>query len=241
MVPFYNMNGARVTFHHQLGTEWSMMAQLYAGVTRHTVRIPLGPATFKSDDIIGIHASVTNSIVTLEASYMRLHFDLSQLPQLPASVQGPIHNDLGQFYGLGARINYHHALAITEIGQRSVNGTMPAYRGGYITLGYNWRQWTPSVTFSTIRTTNESARSKMTALSGGVDIFDVNQYSITAGLRYDINAHMDVKASVQRIQTRAGSYGFFSGFLNSNNQIDLSTAAPDHPVYIGRVAFDLTF
>lgn len=236
MVPFYNMNGGFVTFNDNLNNNWSVNAELFGGQTRTTLTIPLGPASFTGKGIIGGKLALTNDIVTLEASAMSLHFDLATLPQL--STAGPTNDAYGNFVGLGAKVNYHHMIMIGEVGQRHVSGTLPAYRGGYLTLGYNMNKWTPSLTYSKIITTNNSKRTSLVNLVG-YDPFNANQSSITAGVRYDINSNIDLKASIQRIDTH-GTFGFFNGFNGTNTLIPTATA-PTKAVYIGRFAIDVTF
>jgi hypothetical protein len=253
MVPFYNMDGVRATFRHALSRNWSTTMQAFLGDDRSTVNIPLGPAVLHANEIAGLRASITNNIWTFEASYMHVKFDLDQLPQLQHANEGGTivnlyslypqlnaNNETGQFVGLGAKMLYHSWLFISELGERFVTGTLPAYRGGYVTFGRQIGKWLPTLTFSGIRTTNEDKRSFLTTEPNAYDVFDTNQNSITAAMRYTINKNMDVKLSVERVDLIGNSFGFFGGFKNGN-QLDTSARPPSGPVYIARVAFDVLF
>ncbi len=239
LVPFYNMNGLRATFNNTIDN-WNIQTQLYYGYEKDTLTIPLGPATFRGKNISGINWQISHGDWLFHLAYMYLQFSLGQLPQFNPQVQGPIENNTGQFIGLGAQYHRRHFIATSELGERMVNGTMPAYRGGYLTLGYQLGKWLPNITISALRTTNEGKRIGLApAVNLTSDPFDANQNSLTIGTKYNINSHMDIKLEGQAIDT-LGTYGFFAGY-KEDHAFNTGVNPPDHPVYLGRIAFDMSF
>lgn len=255
MIPWYNLNGAMVTLSHPFDGAWTAASKTYYGMAKSKVNFPLGIADLTAQNVVGEQLSVTNNILTLQASYMHADYSIGTIPQLsPLASIGlnpSVPKTPASFLGLGGKLDYKHFLVISEVGERNVGGQtgqqMPAYLGGYTTFGYQYHKWLPSITFAALKTTNKDKvldASKVTE-ANKKPAFKTNpmitsQNSITAGLKYSINDNMDVKGSVERVYTHGG-YGMFDGFRNDSGDFDPSVNPVGKPVNIYQIAYDLTF
>ena len=176
---------------------------------------------------------------------MHSYFDIASLPQLPGGTG--VQKAPAYFIGAAAKLDYKNFLAITEIGKRQVGGPpseqMPAYVGGYATIGYKYHNFLPTFTFSALRTTNKSKVLDPQKLPG-TKPFPPNpmittQNSFTAALKYNFNQNIDVKASIKRVYT-CGGWGTFGGFRTSTG-FDNTKKPVGKPVNIYQVALDLVF
>jgi hypothetical protein len=254
LIPWYNINGGMLNLSKSLAGSWGIKSQTYYGVAKSKVNFPLGIGDLRAFNVIGEDLSVSNDILTLQASYMHSFFDIKSLPQL--SGKG-VPKTPAYFIGLAAKLDYKNFLAITEIGKRQVGGTtfhqdhpglggeMPAYIGGYATVGYKYHNFLPSLTFSAIRTTNKSKVFDPTVLptggTNGPNPMVTTQNSFTAALKYNFNQNIDVKASIQRIYT-CGGWGTFGGFREGTGSTFTTNTKPvGRPVNIYQVALDLIF
>jgi hypothetical protein len=245
MIPWYNLNGAMVTLSHPFDGEWTAASKSYYGMAKSKVNFPLGISNLTAKNVIGEQLSVTNNILTLQASYMHADYSIGTIPQLIP--YGPDNDTVpttpASFLGLGGKLDYKHFLVISEVGERKVGGQagkqMPAYLGGYTTFGYQYHKWLPSITFAALKTTNKDKVLDPPGFKTNPMI--TSQNSITAGLKYSINDNMDVKGSVERVYTHGG-YGMFDGFRDGNGGNFNTSAAPvGKPVNIYQVSYDLTF
>jgi hypothetical protein len=253
LIPWYNINGAMLNLSKPLGSSWSITSKTYYGFAKSKVNFPLGISDLKAYNIMGEDLSVSNNILTLQASYMHSFFSIKNLPQLAGT---DLAKTPAYFIGLAAKLDYKNFLAITEIGKRQVGGTpydssnatsgeMPAYLGGYATVGYKYHNFLPSLTFSALRTTNKSKVLVPTPPTGKSKFAQnpmiTTQNSITAALKYNINQNMDVKASIQRIYT-CGGWGTFGGFRQGNgDNFNYDNKPVGKPVNVYQLAFDLVF
>ena len=255
LIPWYNLNGGMVTLSHPFDGEWKVISKTYYGMAKSKVNFPLGMGDLTAKNVVGEQVAVTNNILTLQASYMHGSYsikNLNMLGQLDPNHKTNVASTPASMLGLGAKLNYHHFLVLSEIGERKIgdakggpsNSQMPAYLGGYTTVGYQYHKWLPTFTAGAIKTTNAN---KVLGTGHTAGIFNndssnpmiASQNSYTAALKYNINNNMDVKGSVERVYTHGG-YGFFNGFA-PNGDITQPEAAPKKPVMVYQVAYDLMF
>lgn len=256
LIPWYNLNGGMVTLSHPFDGEWKAISKTYYGMAKSKVNFPLGMGDLTAKNVVGEQVSVTNNILTLQASYMHASYSIKNLNMLgdltrkKGDPQTTVGSTPASMLGLGAKLNYHHFLVLSEIGERNVGyakgststqSQMPAYLGGYTTIGYQYHKWLPTFTAAAIKTTNADKvlpADKMDKLKTNPMIASQNSY--TAALKYNINDNMDVKGSVERVYTHGG-YGFFNGFAPNGSFNDTPEAAPKKPVMVYQVAYDLMF
>ena len=254
LIPWYNINGATLNLSKSLTGSWGINSKTYYGFAKSKVNFPMGIGDLSALNIMGETLSVSNDRLTLQASYMHAYFSIHSLPQLTGAPTPVVPKTSAYFLGLAAKLNYKNFLAISEIGKRQVGGhaptgtdhqggEMPAYLGGYATVGYKYRNFLPSITFSAIRTTNKSKVLIPTPSSGAFPQNPIitTQNAITAALKYNINQNMDVKASMQRIYT-CGGWGMFDGFREGTNGAFSGGNSPvGKPVNVYQLAFNLVF
>lgn len=101
------------------------------------------------------------------------------------------------------------------------NGTLIGGKSYYVTSGYQMEDWLPHITYARII-------APANAFSYG------NQYSVTTGLKFDINHSTDIKFEWQKITPEKNSWGLFiRDQLNLPEKFD--------PINLYKVAMDFVF
>lgn len=101
------------------------------------------------------------------------------------------------------------------------NGTIIGGKSYYLTSGYQMGDWLPHLTYARMLSPDD-------AISYG------DQYSVTAGLKYDINHGTDIKFEWQKVTPEQHSWG-----LIQRDQTDLSKKLD--PINVYKVAMDFVF
>jgi opacity protein-like surface antigen len=173
--------------------ESTVSLQAFGG--NHT--LPTSQSSFgvetKFRDIIGGVVSWTDETVSLRASYTQANVTSDQ----DWNVEGQVlpmtrfDSDKATFIGLGARYDQGNFFALTELTRTEVEGFYSDVDAAYVTLGYNVSSITPYV--SVARSETQDNEERMVFHKG---LLDIERTSYTAGLRWDVQSNMAVKADV---------------------------------------------
>jgi hypothetical protein len=201
LVPFNNINGAEVLYHHHLGqSSWSVNVQPFIGENKSKYDLPLPPTTnplttltFKENNLYGADVTVGNPQFSLRGVYA--HTSLSAFTASGAQV---FENASTSFYGVGAKADIHHVIMDAEWAHRKTPSNIASLTGYYGMVGYRYNKWLPLFTYAHLKTTNNV----MSALREA-------QQSYTLGLDYYINSYLVAKGSVSRITPLDNTNGLF--------------------------------
>ncbi|MFN3713820.1 MAG: hypothetical protein ACK4SX_09185 [Alcanivoracaceae bacterium] len=159
-------------------------------------------------------------------------------------------NTRTRFYTVGLSYDDGRWLGITEFGKSTQNGWLPDTTSCYGTVGYRIGRFLPHLTYSHVRIDDPDKRSfdnvswtapppapplpiPNPAGSFIEAVYQIDQESWTAGVRYDHRRGLALKADVQRV---GGFAGNGSGFFTPPTGGD----TPDH-LWIYRVSLDVMF
>jgi len=141
-----------------------------------------------------------------------------------------------EFYSLGYEINWGHFISIAEWVKIHGDDKLVAdSMAWYVLVGLNWEDFTPYVTYSTYRTTDDSQRiltntvtnnyinpfsyfgplpipqpqTMQTSMNELFALTNIHQSTIDVGMRYDIAPSTAVKFDYRYVIPEAGTGGFF--------------------------------
>lgn len=170
----------------------------------------------------GLHAVLGNDWLELHASHTEGDFDLRGIDSISGYLGGlemagfpavadqfGTSNRHGTFDGLGFDANLDNFRLIGEYTRRGTDGLIANTTGWYTTLAYTYKAFTPHITFSELKTTEDFSGEILAAtamppmLAMGTMQFahmnKVNESSVTVGLRWDVANNTALKMEWQRI------------------------------------------
>lgn len=181
----------------------------------------------------GVHAVLSNDWLALHAGHTEGDFDLRGIDAIDGFLSGldamgfpsvakqfGTDNRHGTFDGIGVDANWENFRFIGEYTKRSTDGLIANTTGWYATVAYQYQAFTPHLTFSELKTTEDYSGEILAAgampppLAMGTMQFahmnKVNESSVTAGLRWDVASNTALKLEWQRINPDNDSSPLFS-------------------------------
>lgn len=248
--PLSDIDGADALYRKQFG-DTNIEVHAYTGHSAMNIR----GGSANLDKIRGLKSSFNWNGLTAQISYARADMSLrwsdafsqNLLQALVASGHGAIVPELSgsdgktSFMSAGLQYDQNRLLLIAEVARRNVDRYIDSGIGWYLTTGYRLNSFTPYLTLARQRETSpvSSAFTGLPALDNGLAAFNAGrnkaQRSIGAGLRWDAERNVAIKAQFERIQPGPGGLGIFL----PNQPSDY--LKPDGPTHVLSVAVDFVF
>jgi len=229
LIPIPNANGAMISLHTHFNGFDIQLTPLAASATPEFDFIHK-KANVDARDILGIAASIHNALFYARSSYIRGRIDVDYpYYKLAAHYDMPL---IPNIYGTEAsvfdgavNVNWHNLEIISEYAYREINGFLPDSEAWYVLLGYHFPHFFPNITYAKILTTDKAWRNVPNAANTVLlhTVFDTDQYSVEAGLRYDVTDAIAVKCSWQHMVPQHGTRGLFS--LTPMDVVDIVNVA----------------
>ncbi|QUM83384.1 MULTISPECIES: porin [unclassified Moritella] len=231
IAPISSFNGVDVTYQRDVGDTTLALQVSYGNDSSSGEDNSVGKDVDFSD-IAGLSATLSYEEWVFRGTYFQTDLN-SKDTGLP--LLGAFEKNKAQFVGAGISYDNGSLVAISEYTISKVEGTYADTESAYITLGYRLEAFTPYVSYSYLKTTDDEKR---VGSPPDMALLNWQRTTYSAGTRYDISANLALKLDV----TYAGDFGGTSGALTSN--IDSKTYAntkefDDTIVYT--VSFDAVF
>ncbi|QFI39936.1 hypothetical protein FR932_20005 [Moritella marina ATCC 15381] len=198
IAPITSFNGVDVTYERDLG-DATLALQASYGSDKSSGDDNSVEEDVDFKDISGLSATLSYEDWVFRTTYFQTELN-SKLT---------FNNDQGQFIGAGVSYDNGSLIAISEYTISKVEGAYADTESAYITLGYRVEAFTPYVSYSYLKTTDDEKRIANSPQSAALN-WQRSTYSV--GTRYDISANLALKLDV----TYAGNFGDTTGALSSN-------------------------
>ena len=224
IAPITSFNGVDVTYQHDIGDATLALQASYGNDSSSGEDNSVG-VDVDFSDIAGLSATLSYEEWVFRGTYFQTKLDSGQIIGL--SDLKSFDHDKGQFIGAGVSYDNGNLIAVSEYAVSKVEGAYADTESAYITLGYRVEAFTPYVSYSYLKTTDDENRkaAKDTLLLS----WERTTYSV--GTRYDINHNLALKLDA----TYAGDFGDTTGALSGN----LTKEFDDTIVYT--ISFDAVF
>lgn len=239
-VPFHSYNGVEFTYSNLIDKYFYTIQANYG---KEHISIPIHSMNqtldTKINDIKAINLTFGNEIAEIRATYMHgkttarnsdLDLLFSTMKTLGltniANKYEYIDKD-SEYLGFGLFINQNNFTFASEYGKRKVDSMYGNVHGYYATLGYNFNNITPYVSYSkakmdetpiTINTVVPSVNDSFNSL---LALQNVAQDTKSIGLKYFINENLDFKLQYQRITPKGDFGSFFLSDTYSNSKLNV--------------------
>jgi len=230
IAPITSFNGVDVTYQHDLGDAILALQASYGNDSSSAEDNSVGKDV-EFSDIAGLSATLSYEEWVFRGTYFQT--DLSSadtgLPLL-----GAFENERGQFIGAGVSYDNGSLIAISEYTISKVEGAYADTESAYITLGYRVEAFTPYVSYSYLKTTDDEKRA---ASSVDTTLLTWQRSTYSVGTRYDISANLALKLDV----TYAGDFGDTTGSLASNVSPTYANTQEFDDTIVYTISFDAVF
>ena len=159
-------------------------------------------------------------------------------------------NKTGSFTSLGGSWDNGNYFASGEYGVRHTDFMLANATAWYLSGGARIDKFTPFVTYSSFHNDGQTSftggnTSTPTIVTGLLQSNQMNQHTLSLGVRYDLASHVDVKFQLDHIQTQCGVAGTCGGlFVSPGSSTPLSStpfAATGQTVNVATISVDFTF
>lgn len=230
IAPITSFNGVDVTYQHDLGDAILALQASYGNDSSSAEDNSVG-TDVEFSDIAGLSATLSYEEWVFRGTYFQT--DLSSadtgLPLL-----GAFENERAQFIGAGVSYDNGSLIAISEYTISKVEGAYADTESAYITLGYRVEAFTPYVSYSYLKTTDDEKRA---ASSVDTTLLTWQRSTYSVGTRYDISANLALKLDV----TYASDFGDTTGSLASNVSPTYANTQEFDDTIVYTISFDAVF
>lgn len=233
IAPITSFNGVDVTYQHDLGDAILALQASY-GNDSSSAEDNSVATDVEFSDIAGLSATLSYEEWVFRTTYFQTDLSSDKIVGLPGL--GSFNNDKAQFVGAGVSYDNGSLIAISEYTISKVEGAYADTESAYITLGYRIEAFTPYVSYSYLKTTDDEKRTPGSAESAALN-WERSTYSV--GTRYDISANLALKLDV----TYAGDFGDTTGALSGNvdyKPLPVNTQEFDDTI-VYTISFDAVF
>lgn len=231
IAPITSFNGVDVTYQRDLGDATLALQASYGNDSSSGEDNSLGKDVDFSD-IAGLSATLSYEEWVFRGTYFQTDLN-SKDTGLP--LLGAFENDKAQFVGAGISYDNGSLIAISEYTISKVEGAYADTESAYITLGYRIEAFTPYVSYSYLKTTDDENRLGSTP---DMTLLNWQRSTYSVGTRYDISANLALKLDV----TYAGDFGDTTGALTSNvDTITYSNTQEFDDTIVYTISFDAVF
>jgi hypothetical protein len=230
IAPIASFNGVDVSYQHDLGDTTLVLQASYGNDSSTGEDNGLGTDVDFSD-IAGLSATLSYEEWVFRGTYFQT--DLNSAKVI-APLGSKFENEKAQFVGAGISYDNGSLLAISEYTISKVEGDYSDTESAYITLGYRVEAFTPYVSYSYLKTTDDEKRVGNT-LATTLLTWQRSTYSV--GTRYDISANLALKLDV----TYAGDFGDTTGALASNVSPTYANTQEFDDTIVYTISFDAVF
>jgi hypothetical protein len=201
------IEGIDLVYQHNLG-EWDLTVQgLYGNIDDSTYRKGLD-IQVEINNEIGLNATISNGDWTFRIGRTQgqssTYFDIPYVvgSNITSTTIYTANNERFTFSGLGFKYDANNILAIAEFTKYDVDNTRDLINteGYYLTGGYKFDRLMPHITYGRMYNPDDSL-----SRAGSKS----EQTTITAGLRYELNTKIAIKAEVSKIDGFNGTSGLF--------------------------------
>ena len=205
IVPITSFNGVDVTYQFDIGDSTLALQASYGNDSSSGESNSVGKDV-DYDNSTGLSATLSYEDWVFRGTYFQT--DLNSVDTgLP--LLGAFENDRAQFAGAGVSYDSGPLIVISEYTISKVEGVYSDTESAYITVAYRINDFTPYVSYSYLKTTDNENRPDGSYESVLLN-WERSTYSV--GTRYDINANLALKLDV----TYAGDFGDTTGSLDGN-------------------------
>lgn len=196
-IPFSSVGGIDITYTGDIG-DFEYAATIYNGENDFNVPAAGLTVSVQMQRATGFVFELTNDYGLLRYSIHDVEFTdeigAVTMNLLPSSVDGKV-----LFSTLGAKFNYDNIVFMTEFARRDIsNSVFPDSDAWYVTIGYRFGNYLPTLTYSDVETSNS--------------VLDQTQDSIILGLEVTTSSSTRLNFEIIRISLPPGSAGVFDTF-----------------------------
>ncbi|AZP11278.1 hypothetical protein [Undibacterium parvum] len=172
------------------------------------------------DNELLLRASLLQADVTVRGRQLDSIIKLISDQNPMVGAEYSLENIHAVLYGsLGMRYEHNNWLLMTEIARTQLKRkSLPDQRAAYITLGRNFGNWMPYLSYAKLQVLGETTETRLTggaALAANAFLATKNneQQTLSLGLRWDIKPGLALKGQWDRVTPNAGEPGLLTGKL----------------------------
>lgn len=177
------------------------------------------------DNLYALNCTFGTNEIQFRATYLNADISASSnlLDQLFSSLRKNNFNELAdkydivdknsQYYGIGLFVDYDGFILSSEYGKREIPSFYGDISGYYFTLGYNYKDITPYISYSKSKMEQDTYDPSIPSVFNDLNLLlqaqNIAQSTNTLGFKYFINENFDLKFQYEHVSPE-GQNGSFS-------------------------------